>query len=130
MNRPPPPVPPAEFDAAALGRLRELDPDGRNGVLPRVLAAFESSLARLLGQLVAERDAGQAAAAGAIAHTLRSSATSVGALRLASACEQVERAARQGGGTAQRHDVDHLIAEGQAALAAVQAMLRSDPAPR
>jgi len=121
---PPPAVPPVVLDAVALGRLRELDPDGRHGVLPRVLTAFEVSLERMLGQLAAELDGGRAEAVGAIAHTLKSSAASVGALRLAQTCEQVERAARSSGGTAQRHDVERLIAEGRAALAAVQAMLR------
>ena len=42
------------LDAAALARLRELDPEGRHGVLPRVLGAFEASLARMLAQLAGE----------------------------------------------------------------------------
>ena len=35
------------LDEQALARLRELDPDGRQGVVMRVLAAFETSLARM-----------------------------------------------------------------------------------
>jgi hypothetical protein len=121
----PPPAEPVTLDAAALARLRELDPQGRHGVVVRVLAAFESSLTRMLEQLAAERDGGKAQVVGAAAHTLKSSAASVGALRLASACAEVERRVRAGGPTAQRHDIDWLLLEGEAALAAVRAMLRS-----
>lgn len=114
------------LDAAALARLRELDPDGRNGVVRRVLTAFESSLARMLAQLAAEVDGGNAAVVASVAHTLKSSSASVGALRLAATCEEVERRAREsrdGGTAAQRHDVERLLAEGEAALAAVRAIL-------
>ena len=36
------------LDAEALARLRELDPDGRHGVVERVLNAFEMSLPKLV----------------------------------------------------------------------------------
>lgn len=121
----PAPAEPVTLDAATLARLRELDPQGRQGVVARVLAAFEASLTRMLEQLDAERDGGQAQVVGAVAHTLKSSAASVGALRLASACAEVERRVRTGGPTAQRHDIDWLLLEGEAALEAVRAMLRS-----
>ena len=114
------------LDAAALARLRELDPDGRNGVVRRVLSAYESSLARMLSQLAAEVEGGNAGVVASVAHTLKSSSASVGALRLAATCEEVERRAREsrdGGTAAQRHDVERLLAEGEAALAAVRAML-------
>jgi hypothetical protein len=117
---------PVTLDAAALSRLRELDPEGRNGVVRRVLATFETSLGRMLSQLAAEVDGGNAAVVASVAHTLKSSSASVGALRLAAACDEVERRARESrdaGAPAQRHDVQRLLAEGEAALAAVRAML-------
>ena len=78
MNTTPPPGAPATpgpapLDAGALSRLRELDPDGRHGVLQRVLAAFETSLARMLVQLAAELEDGDAGVVSAVAHTLKSS---------------------------------------------------------
>ena len=79
-------APLATLDAAALARLRELDPDGRHGVLTRVLAAFETSLARMLVQLRAELDAGDPGVVAGVAHTLKSSSASVGALALAASC--------------------------------------------
>ncbi len=120
-----PPAPePAAFDAAALGRLRELDPDGRHGVLQRVLAAFETSLSRMLVQLAAEREGGNAAVVAGVAHTLKSSSASVGALALSQACAEVERRLRTEEPGSLAGDIERLLLAGEAALATVRAMLR------
>ena len=60
----------------------------------------------------------------ALAHTLKSSSASVGALALAAACAQVESRMREGRTTNLRDDVDLLLDQGKVALAAVGAMLR------
>lgn len=120
-------VPLATLDAAALSRLRELDPDGRHGVLTRVLAAFETSLARMLVQLRAQCDAGDAGDPGVVAgvaHTLKSSSASVGALALAASCAEVERRLRSGAPGNLQAEIERLVNEGEAALRAVGAMLR------
>lgn len=117
-------APLATLDAAALARLRELDPDGRHGVLARVLAAFETSLARMLVQLRAELDTGDAGVVAGVAHTLKSSSASVGALALAASCAAVERRLRSGAPGDLHDDVERLVTEGEAALRAVGAMLR------
>jgi len=117
---------PQSLDAAALERLRSLDPDGRHGVLRRVLATYEAALARQLDQLRAEAAAPSAAgsaALGTLAHTLKSSSASVGATALAAACAALELRLRQGA-LAQTHDVAELIALGEAAMASVRTMLR------
>ena len=126
MNTDPraPDVPPATLDAAALARLRELDPDGRHGVVLRVLAAFETSLGRMLGQLRTELDAGDPAVVAGIAHTLKSSSASVGALALSARCAEIERRLREGADGDLQADVQRLLAEGEAALRAVGSMLR------
>lgn len=127
MPTPPPipsPVEPVTLDGAALARLRELDPEGRHGVLARVLGAFEVSLGRMLAQLAAELESPQTNVVAGVAHTLKSSSASVGALRLSAACDEVERRLRGRGEPAQRHDVERLLAEGEAALAAVRTILR------
>lgn len=118
----------ATLDEVALARLRELDPDGRHGVVPRVLSAFEASLERVLGQLQAPGAADAAAVAG-IAHTLKSSAASVGALALARAGAEVELAVRSGTDGVLAVHVERLVGEGRAALAAVGAMLRPQDRP-
>lgn len=118
---------PITLDAGALARLRELDPDGRHGVVTRVMKAFETSLTRMLVQLSAQlgpaggRDP---AVVGGVAHTLKSSSASVGALSLARACTEIEQAVRSGTVIDLEAQVRRLIAECEAARAAVTAMLR------
>lgn len=125
---PPAPAPPGpdgvQLDAEALARLRELDPDGRHGVVDRVLRAFEISLARMLGELEAQRAAGDPEAVARVAHKLKSSSASVGALALAQVCAEVERRLRTDGPGTLAGDIERLLQAGEAALAAVKAMLR------
>lgn len=113
------------LDPEALARLRELDPDGRHGVLRRVMKAFETSLARMLAQLQAERHGGDAAVVSSVAHTLKSSSASVGATALASTCAEVEGRLRKGAPGSLDADVQRMLHEGEAALAAVKAMLQA-----
>ena len=114
---------PVTLDAAALDKLRELDPDGRRGVIKRVLAAFESSLVRWLGQLADRPGPIDAAVLGHIVHTLKSSASSVGAKELALACADIERRLRGGDPVDLRAEVQRLVTLGGAALVAVRATL-------
>jgi len=115
----------ALLDSGALARLRELDPDGRHGVLLRVLGAFETSLTRMLVQLDGERGSEDPSVVASVAHTLKSSAASVGALELARVCGDVERRLREGGPGQLDADIERLLAAGEAALVAVKAMLRA-----
>ena len=123
MNMPNPPD--SGLDAQALARLRELDPDGRLGVVNRVLAAFETSVQCMVTQLEAQREAGDAKVVANVAHTLKSSSASVGALSLSRACADVEAKLRKGDTSAMHLDISRLISEGQAALLAVGAILRA-----
>ena len=120
------PADPPRLDAASLARLRELDPDGRHGVVMRVLAAFESSLARMTSQLQAERggDDGDAAVVATVAHTLKSSAASVGALELSRVCAEVERRLRENQPGDLNADIARLLTAAEHAQQAVAAMLR------
>ncbi|MCW5634711.1 MAG: Hpt domain-containing protein [Rubrivivax sp.] len=111
------------LDEGALARLRELDPDGQRGVVSRVLTAYETALLRQLDQLREHLPAPRTDALAMLAHTLKSSSASVGALALARACEALEQRVRQGA-QAQTHDVAELLALGEAALAAARTILR------
>lgn len=129
MNATPPPHRPSDtattvLDAGALARLRELDPDGRHGVVQRVLTAFEASLTRMQVQLAAERGTPDAEVVKGVAHTLKSSSASVGALGLAQACAALERGLREGTVADLDAEVHGLLLEAEAALRAVGAMLR------
>ena len=83
------------LDAEALDRLRELDPSGQNQLLGRVLRTFLSSLDRLLPQLTDARRSDDFNGIRHVAHTLKSSSASIGALALSQLCAATERAARQ-----------------------------------
>jgi HPt (histidine-containing phosphotransfer) domain-containing protein len=120
----PTPTSPPRLDATALARLRELDPDGRHGVVMRVLNAFEASLLRMTAQLQAERVAGNPGVVANVAHTLKSSAASVGALDLSRACSDVERRLREEQAGNLGADIERLLAAAESALVAVRAMLR------
>ncbi len=87
---------PTVLDPVSLARLEELDPTRANDLLGRVLKAFQSSAARLMPQLDAARLAGDHATVRLVAHTLKSSSASIGALALATECAHVETLARQG----------------------------------
>ena len=113
------------LDAVALARLRELDPDGRHKVLPRVLGAYVSSLQRMLEQLLADKDSRDAAAISSLAHTLKSSSASVGAMELAHHCAEIERRLRSGDSHMLAQDIETLLTEGERALVAVRAMLNA-----
>ena len=115
--------PPTRLDPQALARLHELDPDGRHGVVPRVLAAYETSLQRMLALLQATQEPALAVTMSNVAHTLKSSSASVGALDLARTCAEVEARLRSGDTSALAGDLARLIAGCKAAHTAVKAML-------
>ena len=107
-----------------MARLRQLDPGNRRGMVQRVFSTFEASLLRVMAQLPAALAVGDAQAVMAMAHTLKSSSASVGALALAAACADVEQRLRSGGPGDLPSDIDRLSRECAAALTAVRAMLQ------
>lgn len=122
---PPPPAAATALDAQALLRLRELDPDGRHGVVQRVLQTFVASLDKQLGLMAAARDRGDGQAVANIAHMLKSSSASVGALTFSAGCAALEKAIRGGAAVDLAAEVENLLTEGRRALAAVRAILES-----
>lgn len=135
MNRPPRPRlrhadPPAGqgaaapvLDAAALQRLRALDPDGSRGFVAQVMRTYEASLLRYLEALRQARESGALRQAGETAHTLKSSSAAIGALGFAAACAELERRAREGDTAALGAPLSRVIDDAPAVLAAVRAML-------
>jgi HPt (histidine-containing phosphotransfer) domain-containing protein len=121
------------LDAAALDGLRALDPHGGDGIMIRVLTAFEKSLVAMMAQLRLQLEPGSQGNSEAvfrIAHTLKAPAASCGAPLLARIAREVEQRHRPGaspnGPTSDelRADVTRLTAEGDVVLVAVRAMLR------
>lgn len=116
---------PPLLDEDALARLRQLDPDGRRGFLTQVLQTYAQSLDRHLLTLADAAATNDIRRAGEVAHTLKSSSASVGALALSQCCATVERLARANDAAATGAPMDALRAEAQRVLAGVQAMLVS-----
>lgn len=98
------PIVAAELDGDALQRLRELDPTGANRLLARIFEAFATSTARLIPQMHAALEAGDRDGVRHVVHTLKSSSASVGALRLATICGEIEALVRSDLGDAPQSD--------------------------
>lgn len=113
------------LDATALARLRELDPDNSRGFLRQLLQTYEASMVRHLGRLGALDAVADAKAAGEIAHTLKSSSASVGALAFSACCAQLERCAKNGEMGDIVPALKAVLAEGERVLEAVRAMLQN-----
>jgi len=115
------------LDAEALARLTELDPKGENKLLERVLRAFQTSTARLMPQLEMARLANDRATVRLVAHTLKSSSASIGALELSQICAQVEAAIRAESADDLEPLLQSLRHTLEAALSAIQRLLDGRP---
>jgi hypothetical protein len=126
MTAPPssrPPACSAVLDETCLQRLHELDPQGTNRVVERVLRAFEASLARLLPQAQEALVQGDHEAVRHVVHTLKSSSASVGALELSRCCSVIESRLRAQPSDGLGGLMSDLDAEGRRVLCAVRGML-------
>ncbi len=122
------------LDAGAIARLRELDPSGERGVVKLILATYETALVKARAELGAQIGDADPKTVFVIAHTLKSSSASVGALDLSGICAEIEaqlRPARGGApepthaGAALDGQIARLTAEADAALVLVRTMLAS-----
>ncbi len=112
------------LDADALQRLRDLDPRGKNHLLERVLAAFETSAIRLSRQLVEARRGKNMDGVRLVAHTLKSSSASIGALTLSRLCAEIETQLRTGALSGLDDRLDAMDRELGAVLEAVSPLLK------
>ncbi len=114
---------PAVLDADALANLSQLDPTGANRLMRRVFTTYRSSMTRLLSQLAQARAQADPAGQRLVAHTLKSSSASVGALALSQLCGDAEQALREGRLDAVPALLDQLVAEAEKVDAAVLQLL-------
>jgi PAS domain S-box-containing protein len=111
------------FDAEALRRLRELDPRGENHLFERVGKAFETSVGRLLPQLEDAFRVNDNAAIMHVAHTLKSSSASIGALKLSQMCAEIETMIRRQSGEDLTARIQDIPVEVERVLAGLRALL-------
>lgn len=114
------------LDPQALARLAELDPKGDNQLVPRVLKAFVTSSARLMPQLDAAGAGPDLVAIRYVAHTLKSSSASIGALGLSATCAEIEALIRCG----QSAGLDPLLGMLRRQMTGVQAEIGSLLGPK
>ncbi|HET6598994.1 MAG TPA: Hpt domain-containing protein, partial [Burkholderiaceae bacterium] len=132
LNRRPRPLAPADTDFAstagelapvldpvALARLAELDPSGQSKLVERVLKAFQSSAARLLPQLDAASASADRPGIRLVAHTLKSSSASIGAMQLSNLCAHIENQIRLEASDDLRPDIAAMRAALEQALKAI-----------
>ena len=116
-------APQLTLDPAALARLAELDPKGESRLIERVLKAYQTSAARLMPQLEAARLAGDSATIRLVAHTLKSSSASIGALTLSQLCAQLENDIRTEAGNDLNIGINAVTAAVGAVLQAIARLL-------
>ncbi|MGS0753514.1 Hpt domain-containing protein [Roseateles sp. GG27B] len=117
---------PTCLDAESLARLRELDPDGRNQLIERIVMAYSKSLDRLLPELARARGASlQLSVVRHVSHTLKSSSASLGALTLSQRCADIESMARDGQVEGLETELDCMLSEIAQVRQALNALLLS-----
>ena len=114
------------LDSLALDRLRELDPSGANRLLERVVKAFDTSATRLIPKLREGARCADLAAIRQVAIALRPASASVGALKLAQLCADIDTRDGAGDDAALARHVTSMIEE----IDVVLSVLRSLPVPR
>ncbi|MCU0587956.1 MAG: Hpt domain-containing protein [Syntrophobacteraceae bacterium] len=87
---------PSLLDQDKLQGIRALDPDGKAGLLRRVIQAFIDKTPGLLQQISSALEAGDVEGVFRGAHSLKSSSAMVGAMRLSETCRQLEAVGRRG----------------------------------
>lgn len=119
------PNPAALLDPEAIRRLRELDPSGGNKLLERVVAAFSSSLDRLLPDLERARTGAtlDLTVVRHVSHTLKSSSASLGAMALSARCADIEAMARDGRVQGVPEQLDAMLIDIQQVRVALAALL-------
>lgn len=71
------------IEPAALASIAALDPEGKSGLVGRIVSLFVTDSAKQVHELRAALDAGDATLARRLVHTLKSSSANVGAMALA-----------------------------------------------
>lgn len=111
---------PAVLDQGSIEKLRELDPRGENHLIERVVKAFDGSVSRLLSQLNEAAGRSDLTQVRHVAHTLKSSSASIGALKLSQICAEIEAMVRQN----QTEGLDERLALMNSEIVKVQAALK------
>jgi HPt (histidine-containing phosphotransfer) domain-containing protein len=84
------------LDHSAIEAVRQLDPDGNDRLLSRLIALYRDDSSQLLADIDNGMKTGDAEAVARAAHTLKSSSANLGATNVAAIARQIEHSARGG----------------------------------
>jgi signal transduction histidine kinase/DNA-binding response OmpR family regulator len=84
------------LDASAIDAVRQLDPDGQDRLLSRLIALYRDDSSQLLADMENGLKVGDAEGVARAAHTLKSSSANLGATNVAAIARLIETAARTG----------------------------------
>jgi signal transduction histidine kinase/CheY-like chemotaxis protein len=114
---------PQTINRTTLDGLRDLDPDGGNGLVREVLGMFLEATPRAVTELRSAVAAGGSKALAQAAHALKSSAANVGAESLSLGYRELEKLGREDRVDEAVALVDSVVAEHERALAALREIL-------
>jgi len=84
------------LDHSAIEAVRQLDPDGNDRLLSRLIALYRDDSSQLLADIDNAMKTGDAESVARAAHTLKSSSANLGATNVAAIARQIEHSARSG----------------------------------
>jgi len=113
------------LDHSAIEAVRQLDPDGNDRLLARLIALYRDDSSQLLADIDNAMKTSDAEAVARAAHTLKSSSANLGATNVAAIARQIEHAARGGDLKDLVASVTKLRAQRTVALSELEALENS-----
>jgi two-component system sensor histidine kinase/response regulator len=110
------------LDNNAIDAVRQLDPDGSDRLLARLIALYRDDSSQLLADIDNGLKVGDADAVARAAHTLKSSSANLGATNVAALARQIEHSARNGEIKDLLSSVNSLKAQRTVALSELEAL--------
>jgi HPt (histidine-containing phosphotransfer) domain-containing protein len=105
--------------------VRQLDPDGQDRLLARLIALYRDDSSQLLADIDNGMKASDAEAIARAAHTLKSSSANLGATNVAAIARQIEHSARSGDLNDMTSSITKLRAQRTVALSELEALENS-----
>jgi len=110
------------LDHSVIDAVRQLDPDGNDRLLARLIALYRDDSSQLLADMDNAMKVGDADGVARAAHTLKSSSANLGATNVAAIARQIEHAARAGDLTELVASLTKLRAQRTVALSELEAL--------
>jgi CheY-like chemotaxis protein len=110
------------LDHAAIEAVRQLDPEGQDRLLSRLIALYRDDSSQLLADMENALKVGDAENVARAAHTLKSSSANLGATNVAAIARQIEHAARNGDISDLPASITKLRAQRTVALSELEAL--------